>query len=772
MKKTYLQNYRFNSIFFRTFIVLILSSIIPVLAANWIIYRQSTSAIQKQTRSTNLDMLHKTSQMVDLIYGEINHTLQQIANDTNVIQLAINPHIDYFSRNINIINNLKNIAASSQYIDSIYVYGAKDRSVFHSNGNSYKLENFYDKVWLDKYQASASPLLQLETRTVTDASGNQVDNITFIANVLYESGSKLGAVVINVSEEKIYKAIEGLHTQSKGEVYAISSNGVIVSHKDKNKLYNNISHLPYAKKIFENDRGFFIEKYEGKQTFFTYVTSSNNNWKYIYSIPTDELQADTKIVTLIILVITYIYILLSLLISFAVSKGIYDPIENLMGLVLNFKQFPAKEEDRLIKNEYEFLGHAYSNVIDENRSMEETLEQLKPMIKEKLFSNLIMGINENVKEISEKLRFLDNDFSLTNFIVVAMQIDDYNQFCDNFNEIDRSLHKVKLINMVEQIIVHHQKGVCVEVEPDKLAVIINYNEYIKMMEAQTQALHLAEIIKNQVEKCFPFTVTLGIGRLYKDILNIKQSYREALNALKYKLYQGKNEIISISDIEPQSNELYYYHSEKEKIIINNLKTGNQKEVMILLDELVEEIYENGAIPYDFLQQIFARIISLMAEVLIELGLTVEGVFWSGYNLYTELSKRETLEDIRIWLTEVCRTITDAVNDMNMKRLDRNVEKILEYIDEHLHEDISLNDVAEWVGFSSSYVSRIFKENLGKNFVEYLNESRIAKAKHLLKETNFTIKEIGFRVGFNSIQTFMRTFKKYEGVTAGQYRDNL
>jgi two-component system sensor histidine kinase YesM len=329
MKKTYLQNYRFNSIFFRTFIVLILSSIIPVLAANWIIYRQSTSAIQKQTRSTNLDMLHKTSQMVDLIYGEINHTLQQIANDTNVIQLAINPHIDYFSRNINIINNLKNIAASSQYIDSIYVYGAKDRSVFHSNGNSYKLESFYDKVWLDKYQASASPFLQLETRTVTGTSGNQVDNITFIANVLYESGSKLGAVVINVSEEKIYKAIEGLHTQSKGEVYAVSSNGMIVSHKDKNKLYNNISHLPYAKKIFENDRGFFIEKYEGKQTFFTYVTSSNNNWKYIYSIPTDELQADTKIVTLIILVITYIYILLSLLISFAVSKGIYGPIENL-----------------------------------------------------------------------------------------------------------------------------------------------------------------------------------------------------------------------------------------------------------------------------------------------------------------------------------------------------------------------------------------------------------------------------------------------------------
>ncbi|MDK2799246.1 MAG: two-component system, response regulator YesN [Clostridiales bacterium] len=374
------------------------------------------------------------------------------------------------------------------------------------------------------------------------------------------------------------------------------------------------------------------------------------------------------------------------------------------------------------------------------------------------------------KKYLKSLVFLNINFSLTNFIAIAMQIDGYNEFRNKFNEIERNLYKIKLINMVETIISSQHKGICVEVESDKVAAIVNFTDNTTLMHAKAESLVIAGKIKNEVEQYFPFTVTLGIGRMYKDITNIKLSYNEAVNALKYKIYQGKNEIINIDDIEMQSEELYFYDSEKEKMLINNLKVGQQQEVEILIDELVQEILDNRNIPYTYVQQVFMRLISSIVELIINMGMTVDEVFGTGYNLYEELSTKETIKDIKVWLSKICNIIVDTINNINSSKSQKNVEKIIEYIDENLSQDISLNDIAEFVNLSPAYVSKIFKENIGKNYVDYLNGSRIEKAKQLLKNTKLSVKEIGFRVGFNSIQTFMRTFKKYEGITPGQYRD--
>ena len=59
--------------------------------------------------------------------------------------------------------------------------------------------------------------------------------------------------------------------------------------------------------------------------------------------------------------------------------------------------------------------------------------------------------------------------------------------------------------------------------------------------------------------------------------------------------------------------------------------------------------------------------------------------------------------------------------------------------------------------------------MGGGFTDYLNQYRIAKAKPLLEKNELTISEVGEQVGFNSAQSFIRVFKKYEGETPGQYR---
>lgn len=109
-----------------------------------------------------------------------------------------------------------------------------------------------------------------------------------------------------------------------------------------------------------------------------------------------------------------------------------------------------------------------------------------------------------------------------------------------------------------------------------------------------------------------------------------------------------------------------------------------------------------------------------------------------------------------------------------KKYDRTMaSKMINYIQENYIRDISLNDISEHFNMSTSYFSTMFKYYTGQNFKEYLNLCRVNASKELMqKESNLKINEIATRVGCSGAVTFIRMFKKYEGVSPGQYYSEL
>ena len=88
---------------------------------------------------------------------------------------------------------------------------------------------------------------------------------------------------------------------------------------------------------------------------------------------------------------------------------------------------------------------------------------------------------------------------------------------------------------------------------------------------------------------------------------------------------------------------------------------------------------------------------------------------------------------------------------------------------YAQSSLSLNDVGESVGLSASYLSGLFKEYQKENFSAYLANYRVEQSKLLLTSTDLSVNSIGFACGFNSSQNYFRVFKKYVGMTPGQYR---
>ena len=98
--------------------------------------------------------------------------------------------------------------------------------------------------------------------------------------------------------------------------------------------------------------------------------------------------------------------------------------------------------------------------------------------------------------------------------------------------------------------------------------------------------------------------------------------------------------------------------------------------------------------------------------------------------------------------------------------------IVRYMQEHLTEEISLNVLAEEFHLSASYISQLFKNEIGVNFLAYLTNIRMEQAKKLLLSTPLSIAEVSERSGYGDYRVFTKAFKKSEGVTPSQYRRNF
>ena len=99
----------------------------------------------------------------------------------------------------------------------------------------------------------------------------------------------------------------------------------------------------------------------------------------------------------------------------------------------------------------------------------------------------------------------------------------------------------------------------------------------------------------------------------------------------------------------------------------------------------------------------------------------------------------------------------------------SIENVLRFIQEHYREDITLSDIAEEVFLNPIYISRLIKEQTGKNYTDLLMELRIGKAVELLKNTDLYVYEIADKVGYHNLKYFYKVFKKIKGNSPNDYR---
>ena len=151
----------------------------------------------------------------------------------------------------------------------------------------------------------------------------------------------------------------------------------------------------------------------------------------------------------------------------------------------------------------------------------------------------------------------------------------------------------------------------------------------------------------------------------------------------------------------------------------------------------------------------------------------------------ELELAYRLSDFYILKMDSCSTTSaiaslhkDMVLDFTGKMLSLKKSAIIskpivlctEYIYNHINDRITINELAKFTELSPSYLSRLFKQNLGVSVSDYIREKKIEKAENLLRYSDITLIEISNYLAFSSQSHFIQTFEKYVGLTPKKYRD--
>lgn len=164
-------------------------------------------------------------------------------------------------------------------------------------------------------------------------------------------------------------------------------------------------------------------------------------------------------------------------------------------------------------------------------------------------------------------------------------------------------------------------------------------------------------------------------------------------------------------------------------------------------------------------------IATACRTAIEAGVDAKRAY-SASDLYIQkMDVMETAEEINCLNRDAFAFYLKEVQGLKKKQVySKPVAQCLDYIYDHLHEPISLQDLAGLTGLSPSYLSTLFKKEAGLSVSDYVMSKKMEAARNMLRYSDYSYAEISAMLNFSSQSHFIRAFKKYTGNTPRTYRE--
>ena len=266
---------------------------------------------------------------------------------------------------------------------------------------------------------------------------------------------------------------------------------------------------------------------------------------------------------------------------------------------------------------------------------------------------------------------------------------------------------------------------------------------------------LAEQLAMLTEEQYGCSATLAEGGFITNQKELLEAYHRADDLLDAKFYDRKP---LVTHAEPITDEMEGVCVQQLQDLESCTMQEDKVRAINCAGRLFFELEQQGAFSSLYIKYIISSLLQAVSR---------------HYNLdqkvvETYLGKLFFCNDIHTLKDAVVEMLDEIMENENA---DQSItERVLAIIEQEYMHDISLEEVAERVGLSPSYLSFYFKKDTGKNFIKYLTVYRLEKAKEMLRTTDIKVVTISEMVGYLNSSYFCMLFKNYTGMTPTKYRE--
>ena len=243
------------------------------------------------------------------------------------------------------------------------------------------------------------------------------------------------------------------------------------------------------------------------------------------------------------------------------------------------------------------------------------------------------------------------------------------------------------------------------------------------------------------------------------------SYEEALKALD----NSTGSVAHVDDLPIQCRYDDEYRVDLENELFDRLRNGTSEECGRAAAHYFDWMTENYDDKADSIRLKTLEFVPFAEhETYLSGGMTYH--FDERADYLSVVMNTSSVRELRNWFIEKFRECNANMHTKKNEHENSLVQRAKEYINGNYKKDLSLDELSKELDISPYYFSKLFKEETGSNFVEYLTGLRMDRAKELLKDESLSMKEICAAIGYSDPNYFSRIFKKNIGLTPTEYRE--
>ena len=550
----------------------------------------------------------------------------------------------------------------------------------------------------------------------------------------------------------------------------LDRNGKIVLGQESSGILDYVKTDPEMNTRLEADEQAKIS-YHGESYVLVSSHSDYNKWHYILVVSEARINQGLKQVLFTLFLVFLSLIVLEAYVVYICSKKLYTPIDEI-NMVMDRGiqgeerlEAPGQETDVKEKLQY---------IVDRNVRLRRELSSHK-MSSQQLFLRQVYQGELSVPDEEEFIRrgIAGENLTGSNMHVLAIK---YNEGLIHEMDVpddlasgkanspqDQELYMFALCNIISGLLGNEE--IFPVVSMGQVVYVTYYMDSFSEEGANVKLQAASNMIIETVSRYLNRQVNIGISKSFYHISGIGNAVEESRRALQ--------------DIIGSDGRYRFYNHDDSPVSAFSDNKIRQSRIKIL--QAVAGAEEGAC--REALHEYFQAIQMMNYYLLkLELGKLVSEIL-DYYAEYAVIPDYERVGDIvdfditgevnsvdklkhYVWdylLAPLLRQISQPADSS------RVISQIVEYLNDNIEKDISLEQCARDFNYNPNYLSRMFKKQFGQNFTDYVIAKKMERCKELLLNTNITVNELTERFGYSCPQNFIRVFKKYTLMTPGQFR---